>query len=132
MNNTDEDVGTTMRLISASRTDVGRQREQNEDACFDKVVSSEHGVSGLFIVADGMGGYKAGEIASQIAVETLTRDLLPLLGPISGQTTIPLPQSAKHGKSKSGRTRASRCAIGWNGCGKSCRRSTPAVWRSTR
>jgi protein phosphatase len=103
MNNTDEESGATLRLISASRTDVGRQREQNEDACFDKVVSSEHGVSGLFIVADGMGGYKAGEIASQIAVETLTRDLLPLLGPISGQATIPLPQSGKHGKSRSGR-----------------------------
>ena len=46
-----------------SRTDIGSVREQNEDSL---VVAPP-----LFVVADGMGGHEAGEIASEIAVETL-------------------------------------------------------------
>ncbi len=45
------------------RTDVGRQRTGNEDSFFE--------ASPLFCVADGMGGARAGEVASRIAVETL-------------------------------------------------------------
>jgi serine/threonine protein phosphatase PrpC len=46
-------------------TDVGRRRAVNEDAflCDDAL--------GLYVVADGMGGHAAGEIASQEAVETV-------------------------------------------------------------
>jgi PPM family protein phosphatase len=47
----------------AGRTDVGRQRTTNEDAYLDSAP--------LFGVADGMGGARAGEVASRIAVETL-------------------------------------------------------------
>ena len=46
-----------------SRTDIGSVREQNEDSL---VVAPP-----LFVVADGMGGHEAGEVASEIAVETL-------------------------------------------------------------
>ncbi|HEY8463514.1 MAG TPA: Stp1/IreP family PP2C-type Ser/Thr phosphatase [Bacillota bacterium] len=46
-----------------SKTDKGRVREQNEDSYGYK--------DNLFVVADGMGGHQAGEIASAIAVETL-------------------------------------------------------------
>jgi serine/threonine protein phosphatase PrpC len=47
-------------------TDVGRQRQHNED-CF--LVADE---AKLFLVADGMGGHAAGEIASRIAVESIS------------------------------------------------------------
>lgn len=46
-----------------SRTDIGSVREQNEDSL---VVAPP-----LFVVADGMGGHEAGEVASEIAVETI-------------------------------------------------------------
>jgi PPM family protein phosphatase len=47
----------------AAVTDVGRQRQSNEDAYFER--------SPLFAVADGMGGARAGEVASRMAVEEL-------------------------------------------------------------
>jgi PPM family protein phosphatase len=70
------------------RTDVGRTREHNED-CFvvadlttmnatlqPEVREHRPGPRGsLFMVADGMGGAAAGEIASQMAVEVVLEDL---------------------------------------------------------
>lgn len=50
-------------------TDKGMVRAQNEDAL---AVLPEVGVA---ILADGMGGYRAGEVASRIAVETCSADL---------------------------------------------------------
>jgi PPM family protein phosphatase len=49
----------------AARTDIGRQRDHNEDNyLLDKKLS-------MFVVCDGMGGHAAGEIASAIAVRTM-------------------------------------------------------------
>ncbi len=53
----------------ARLTDVGLHRDHNEDA-----VASDLSI-GLLVLADGMGGYKAGEVASEIAVLTLTAEL---------------------------------------------------------
>lgn len=50
-------------------TDVGRLRANNEDAV---VVDEEHGV---VVLADGMGGYNAGEVASALAVEMISAEL---------------------------------------------------------
>jgi serine/threonine protein phosphatase PrpC len=56
-----------------AKSDIGNHREQNEDFYFadDK--------TGLFIVADGMGGHKAGEIASKVAVESFAEYFLDFL-----------------------------------------------------
>ncbi|MDZ4098360.1 MAG: Stp1/IreP family PP2C-type Ser/Thr phosphatase [Methylophilaceae bacterium] len=50
-------------------TDVGQRRDHNEDA-----VASDTEI-GLLVLADGMGGYKAGEVASEIAVLTIVAEL---------------------------------------------------------
>jgi PPM family protein phosphatase len=62
-----------MLLISGHKSDRGLLRENNEDSFFinDKV--------GVYIVADGMGGHEGGEIASDIAVNTLGKILSSFL-----------------------------------------------------
>jgi len=52
-------------MRAAARTDVGVTRENNEDFLLI------HEALNLFIVSDGMGGYQAGEIASEIAAKTI-------------------------------------------------------------
>jgi len=64
-----------LRLDVAQLTDVGRKREHNEDNMAyvipkDPQVMANKGA--LFIVADGMGGHAAGEVASEIAVDTVS------------------------------------------------------------
>ncbi len=48
-----------------ARTDVGQKRDNNEDNLYTKLYDDN---TALFIVADGLGGYSSGEVASQIAV----------------------------------------------------------------
>ncbi|MDR0396727.1 MAG: Stp1/IreP family PP2C-type Ser/Thr phosphatase [Oscillospiraceae bacterium] len=55
-------------MRAVSRTDTGRVRVKNEDAVLIDP-------AGLYIVADGMGGHRAGEIASSIAAQSLRRSL---------------------------------------------------------
>ena len=54
-----------MKTVYSGQTDVGQRRLSNEDAF---LVDEE---LGLYVVADGMGGHSAGEVASEEAVETL-------------------------------------------------------------
>ena len=60
-----------VRLLHAARTDVGMIRSGNED----NYTVRANGDHGLFVVADGMGGHPAGEVASEMAVQTLEREL---------------------------------------------------------
>ena len=50
-----------------AKTDVGKAREMNQD--YYSIPSSENDLQ-LYILADGMGGYNGGEIASRLAAET--------------------------------------------------------------
>jgi PPM family protein phosphatase len=60
------------RLIIGEATDAGPVREQNEDAVFHDTISDGAG-DGLMLIAiaDGMGGYQRGEIASEMAIDSL-------------------------------------------------------------
>lgn len=55
-----------MQVQIGSKTDIGRVRKNNEDAC--RVLSDLR----LFIISDGMGGESHGELASEIAGDTIT------------------------------------------------------------
>ena len=82
-------------LSVAGLTDTGRQRELNEDRFHYKVVqASDEEPIGLFIVADGMGGHLAGEVASHWAVRTLKRELAPLFRPQDPSVTRRLDAEA--------------------------------------
>ena len=52
-------------IESAGLTDRGKKRQANEDAMFVE------DAMGLYVVADGMGGHLAGEVASQLVVKTI-------------------------------------------------------------
>lgn len=55
-------------MIGFGKTDIGRRRELNEDSIFVSNIPVGE-LPNLYIVADGMGGHNAGEIASSLSVE---------------------------------------------------------------
>ena len=61
------DLSTKLEIVS--RSDVGRRRPHNEDST---IADNRQGVA---ILADGMGGYKAGEVASALAVTQIYHDI---------------------------------------------------------
>lgn len=75
-------------LAVSSLRDIGQVREINQDNLFSLVAMLPREGSdlhmGLFVVADGMGGHKDGEVASQIAIQTIVdhvfhRFMMPIL-----------------------------------------------------
>jgi protein phosphatase len=58
-------------MKSEGKTDIGKKRAQNQDSIFytDEPIGL---LPNLYIVADGMGGHKAGDIASKTAIECVT------------------------------------------------------------
>lgn len=64
----------SMRYVAAAKSDVGRKRQANEDRF---CLAPEFG---LYVVADGMGGHAAGEVASRLAVETIRESVGKHLG----------------------------------------------------
>jgi protein phosphatase len=81
----------TKTILSFGATDVGKKRASNEDAFLvDDPL-------GLYVVADGMGGHAAGEVASQEAVETIygmVKQGLRALPQLAGELTNERARSA--------------------------------------
>lgn len=73
-------VDLSTMLVFAERSDTGRKRPHNEDRV---AADPPHGIA---VLADGMGGHKGGEIASALAVETVTRELATRLSGIATES----------------------------------------------
>jgi protein phosphatase len=70
------------KIKATAATDTGRIREHNEDA-----IGCDPDL-GLLVLADGMGGYNAGEVASGIAVKTVLSQVTAALETIPDRTEI--------------------------------------------
>src|SRR6202022_302993 len=68
-------TSTQSALDIGSATDVGRVREANEDSFLAVHPAGVRDGEALVAVADGMGGHKAGEVASALAVQALQQTL---------------------------------------------------------
>ncbi|MBZ0158107.1 MAG: Stp1/IreP family PP2C-type Ser/Thr phosphatase [Alphaproteobacteria bacterium] len=71
-----------LHLEAAYRTDRGRRRENNEDSV---LVDAE---KGIFLLADGMGGHQAGEVASSLAVQEAHFYIKDRLDRVQGDTEM--------------------------------------------
>jgi protein phosphatase len=84
-----------VRLEIAAWTTTGMVRTDNEDAfallhaCESR--QDDLGEAALVLLADGMGGYEAGEVAAALAIQYLRRTLLqhPLFAPLAGASAFP-------------------------------------------
>ena len=65
-----------MKIDYSGKSDVGRNRDLNEDSY--NAFTAQDGKAYIFIVADGMGGANAGEVASRMAVELFTKKMKKL------------------------------------------------------
>lgn len=85
-------------LSIGRHTDVGRERSLNEDSLltleFVPIFRSVSEPIGLFIVADGMGGHEAGDIASQLTIRTVAKQATDeiFLPAASGDPLPPIDQ----------------------------------------
>src|SRR5262245_39717598 len=85
-----------LRVVDfAAASDVGRVRKANEDSYYVRAP--------LFVVADGMGGAQAGEVASQIAVDSFKDPLDDSMAPEPRMANVVRHANHEiHAKSRSG------------------------------
>jgi len=85
-------------IAYAGKTDVGKQRDRNEDDFITifqtrnidgKSQVSDRSDRGLFVLCDGMGGHEGGEIASAIAVNSISEQFRPFwIDTLPGERTL--------------------------------------------
>jgi len=80
-----------VQLAVGARSDVGMIRSGNEDNFFAEADERR----GVFVVADGMGGHAAGEVASEMAVQIVSRNLLAVRSVIDAETPQILAQALR-------------------------------------
>ncbi|PZV17156.1 MAG: serine/threonine protein phosphatase [Leptolyngbya sp.] len=87
-----------LRLQIASATDPGPQQDHNEDTCypdFTKTVDTQANAEvfpRLLAVCDGIGGHEGGEVASQLAVQSLKLQIQALLAEVAIADSIVSPE----------------------------------------
>lgn len=81
-------------LKVAGSTDIGLVMAQNEDACYPNGFNNLHEplLPHLSIVCDGIGGHEGGEVASQLAVQSVKLQIRALLAEVTEQTGLVPPQ----------------------------------------
>ncbi len=107
-----ERPGRPVSFVSASMTNVGRLREQNQDSygVAEFIQESEERPFhvGLYVVADGMGGHKGGEFASALSVQAFSGEIIgrvisPLVS-VPGERTAPNNEAILQSMTKSVQT----------------------------
>jgi len=78
-----------IKVESCGMTDVGRKRKGNEDSYF--LDENLH----IYVVADGMGGHQAGEVASKLVVDTI-KDLINRYTDGDTETIWAIPKASKY------------------------------------
>jgi protein phosphatase len=81
-----------MKLIYAGKSDKGRLRKANEDFFVCQKISDDEY---LFVVADGMGGHQAGDVASKLGTETFVHRYVELR-----EKSTPIPEALKESISR--------------------------------
>ncbi|MFH2038574.1 MAG: protein phosphatase 2C domain-containing protein [Chloroflexota bacterium] len=85
------------QLVVGSSQSVGKHRDHNEDSIVTFSITIGNGTNnqplGLFIVADGMGGYQYGEVASNVAARTVASYLIKKFHPVIADATVTLDES---------------------------------------
>lgn len=87
-----EQPGRPVDFRAVSLSDVGRLRDQNQDSLctaeFNQSSVERPMRMGLYVVADGMGGHKGGEIASAIAAQVFTAEVMArVVAPLATSTS---------------------------------------------
>lgn len=81
-----------------SETNKGKVRQKNQDALIGEKIILFGGEVFLCAVADGMGGHLAGDIASRLAVEELSRGVAEIISVLEPEEVLPVAVSRANGK----------------------------------